>query len=656
MIAFSEASLGAAPSAAGSSAASSRDQPHQTRSGEPIRCECSAYLVASDLEQTFEITAICEQCEAKYVVDRSGAGEELPCRCGSTVMVPSLILTEVAEPRQQTIQVEDEEFEPQECVQIEEPAEQMPEPTLKQALPKHEEMPPPAQESAVRAQESEHSDSADLNVQLPIVACPQSQLPDLYQIAIPERVEADPDEKDDSYPEIDSTEQAGSPQQAAPVGVPEPIDLPIVAVPELYGITVPDRRVPERRVHETREQLEPDPAPPFVTPQENATASAVAGDLQAYPSEAAPTEESRPEESQPVENEIADQTNPSTEDTKLVITCPGCRKEYNIERSELGQSAECVCGFVFILKENTAALDIALRSDLMPYPPLVADRTGSKGSTETCSIEDPLARESLAAGGAVDYQGLLETGLLETKPRGYPLPIRLMLSAAAALLISFFLGRAVRQAIQGKWTAVPVSQLEEPPAQERIANPIPMPSVPEFAEQSVAIEQQTEPKKDLSIAPRQTPIVKVEMQDEPADRESQDQNEIDLLADFLLPLRRYAQSLQSESVLDREMLGRFGERVTRLDLTGVQFSVRDLFWLGEQWEDFGGRAASADLRSKCYWQAASAYALAQTLDSMKNAEKLVAQERQKDLSLKSRAAAKLAANPSSQESPESPHR
>ena len=128
--------------------------------------------------------------------------------------------------------------------------------------------------------------------------------------------------------EVTPVEQSDCPVE--PPTKPLPAALPIAPLPELYSITVPPKN----------------PAPEPVSPAEHDSP-----------------------------REPADETT-----TKFAVTCAGCKTEYFLDRSEINHTAECECGFVFIIRENIDAIDNALALDPITELPVMPDRTGTDRS------------------------------------------------------------------------------------------------------------------------------------------------------------------------------------------------------------------------------------------------------------------------------------
>ncbi|PNY34807.1 hypothetical protein C2E31_21405 [Rhodopirellula baltica] len=68
-----------------------------------VECECGAMLTASSWTSE-EIESWCKECGTEYVVNAAGAGAQLPCRCGAIITIPSVQLA-VARPQAAQSQV-----------------------------------------------------------------------------------------------------------------------------------------------------------------------------------------------------------------------------------------------------------------------------------------------------------------------------------------------------------------------------------------------------------------------------------------------------------------------------------------------------------------------------------------------------------------------
>lgn len=579
-LALTEASLLAAPTEPG---------------GQSLyRCQCGMSLVANDLGDATEIAAHCAACSSCYVVDRSGAGEVLPCRCGETVIVPTAILVEhTAELLQPTTPVQES--------QPEAPA------------------PEPSQPSAAAVAALEPEPAVMEPVQLPIVAAPM-----LIQIQLPSK----------PLPPIADTVTG---IEAEPV-VAESLPLPIIAAPTLVQIAIPAKpSLPTVAAGEPVDTTEP----------ESIVGMAVRLPIVARPIlfqiELPPPQDKPAPQSAAIEIPSASETPSASEagldaeratDTSqsdaMTITCPGCGREYVVPRAEVGQTAECECGFVFVMRENIAALDSAFCSDLMPVQPLAIDRTGERKQQP---IDDSVAvsmQSRPAVNQAIDR---------EVAPRFRYSWLAWM--AAGCLVITF----AVRSLYRFR-SAVP----NESVASRSLPRPIvgPRPVSPEEPIELQPIEIQPE-------APQLVDFESVETI-EPASEPELVQQEQSGLSEFLGPIQAHFAGLRSKQVYDREVLYGFSEMVSRLDVAGVEFSVKDLFWLADCWEQLADRAASGELASKCYWQAAAALALSQSLDSISPAEREVAERRCNELSEKSRSNVRVAERGRSEDPAELTHR
>jgi hypothetical protein len=85
--------------------------------------DCGTRLQRRSIDSVTEIETRCVNCDGYYVVDRFAAGEQLPCRCGATVLVPTVLLVP-AEPPAPDVRFEQvETHEPDKLHEPDEPHE-----------------------------------------------------------------------------------------------------------------------------------------------------------------------------------------------------------------------------------------------------------------------------------------------------------------------------------------------------------------------------------------------------------------------------------------------------------------------------------------------------------------------------------------------------
>ncbi|MEM0925339.1 MAG: hypothetical protein AAGJ83_04825, partial [Planctomycetota bacterium] len=116
---------------------------------------------------------------------------------------------------------------------------------------------------------------------------------------------------------------------------------------------------------------------------------------------------------------------------------------------------------------------------------------------------------------------------------------------------------------------------------------------------------------------------------------SDDNGQIADSSDGLADVREMASELLRHENLTREQLEGFASLLNQLASERSAFELSDVFWVGETWEKLGGRASTTMLESKCYWLAASAYALAKEMNGISPDDLRKSTIRQQDLSLKS---------------------
>ncbi|PNY35670.1 hypothetical protein C2E31_17040 [Rhodopirellula baltica] len=325
------------------------------------------------------------------------------------------------------------------------------------------------------------------------------------------------------------------------------LPLPIVASPEFYSIELPARR------------------------------SVVALPIVAFPAVYQidlPSGDQHAEEQEAVDLVAEDSD-------QFTVACPGCKNEYTVPRDAIGESAECECGFVFQIKDNVDAIDTALSFDLVPFPPIVKDRTGERANQPS-----PNAKESTPVELAETVRNR-DQGSDSEEPSW--LWVRYMASTLAVIPIAvlIFWGVLQPRAYRVAWEA----------ALERFA-----------AQESTEVIPTVAPVVPSSSA-NVVPAEEIEL----ASAESREQTQREL-SEFLLPVAKIAIELRDQPRLDRPALKRFSGVIESLRDRHQDLTERDLLWLGEQWSSLGERAMNADLASRCYYQASSAYSLLLTVD------------------------------------------
>ncbi|QEF98585.1 hypothetical protein Mal15_26380 [Stieleria maiorica] len=479
-------------------------------------------------------------------------------------------------------------------------------------------------ESEPHASESESVD--DEAIQLPIVA-----LPELYSLQVPEVVAEVAETFDEDqvpretlgefrYPDGESERHASESESVDD----EAIQLPIVGLPELYSLQVPEV------VAEVAETFGEDQAP-----------GETLGEFR-YPNG----------ESEPHASESESVDDEGDLEPESVVSCPGCRREFSVTKAEMGQTAECECGFVFVMQENVDALDSALCSDLMPYQPLAIDRTGAKVIADRGEVAEAFEKRSDRPTAS---PGVPTANRHRDRPRRSNFAGNLIVVAAALMLMATAIGFVYRDRL-----GFPVVALNGVAEAPKRGGPLPIPAAEatvttENATPRQPNESPTSPERSWGDAPNdvQPPEPSPELVVQSAHRSIPSPPK---LSSFLRSVYLQARELETEATLGKDTLYLFSEMVNQLDASGVQFSVADLFWLADTWEGFGRRAANPDLASKCYWQAAGAFALAQTLDGIGPQDRLIADQRQRELSQKSRYALRVASHQEPAEPPTSERR
>ncbi|MEO1614543.1 MAG: hypothetical protein AAFV88_01755 [Planctomycetota bacterium] len=121
-------------------------------------------------------------------------------------------------------------------------------------------------------------------------------------------------------------------------------------------------------------------------------------------------------------------------------------------------------------------------------------------------------------------------------------------------------------------------------------------------------------------------------------------------SEFLTPIETLATKLLKQDSLQRQQLREFANEINQLGDRQQEFQVADLFWIADTWQQLAERAEDSESEGNCYWLAAAAYALAQSLDGIAGHEREIAAAQQKDLSAKAWERQQVAAK--SNESPE----
>ncbi|PAY19618.1 hypothetical protein CKO51_10160 [Rhodopirellula sp. SM50] len=684
-LAFTEASLIAAPPGANAFSLDAIALPPDTPT---LRCQCEATLIATDLSAVTEIPTECAECGSKYVVDRSGAGVELPCRCGAVVKVPTAILTEVS------VGHSDSSASP-------EPADVDSDPRVDDASETAVPLPIVGfpdlyqlQVPVIDACDSMHVEAASLPesndasaVELPIVA-----FPDLYQLQVPVlgacdsmHVEADsllepidaravelpivafPDLYQLQVPVIDACDSMDAEADSLPESNDaSAVELPIVASPDLYQLQVPVIEVCDSMDAEADSLPESNGASVFELPivafpdlYQLPVAEAGQGSVFQPPADAS---EAQPSDATPQRQEqLEDSTAEAAAVDLAVVSCPGCKREYSITRADMGQTAECHCGFVFVMQENVDALDSAFCTDLMPFQPLAIDRTGTRvESGDVTKVNETEER----ARGRKPQTAPRRSVPLDGRDRRSSFTANFVMVAAGFLLMATAIGFVYRDRLGIRLLA---SNGITKPIQRGGPMPIP-PADPTASAPPQASGDRPQASGDRPQASGDRPQASGDRPQASGDRardgvpdavpqpvnfSERMRQPPAKLSEFLRSVYLQARQLDADKTLGKAALFHFSETVNQLDATGVQFSVADLFWLAETWEGFGKRAASGDLESKCYWQAAGAFALAQTLETIDPQDRLIADRRKRELSEKSRRVLRLASKPNDASTPTS---
>ena len=634
-----------------------------------LTCDCGLSLEIASLPERGEIVFHCQECATRYVVDQMGAGEELQCRCGTELIVPSVNL-QVAEVRA-----------PQESTPREIPSQQF----IQEYDQEHQRVVPDQEHSDQEHSDQEHSDqehcdqehsdqehSEELERALPCDQRSSDHIADKSPPVFEETVCEEPANEEiahepayNFYPSgisqninphakrkilvsgntNDETHEVNSPvepsyAEEAPANNLPATSLPANSLPEdsLPEDSLPEDSTPEDSAPQSSVvssgvtassacsgndqppledvstidpppviDLEQDHSSPNQSPHSTdsipESSETPSPDSNSAPADPTPTETS-PKDSQPAEFLPVDSTS-----SEVQVHCPGCRRPFAIATSELGQTAECECGFVFLLTIDTAEKDLLFQSDLVADLPVAVDRTASLSERERetytrvdppASVTSPRSRpraiDKSASGDTTTREGLI---------------FRAVFALAAILVVatSSHWIPMTRSPVKSSAVTLMSSQRSIRPPTAIHANP-------------------------AQALPKPTPLA--EVTEQPAgSSQPTDLSELD-------QLKSLAAELMQQETLPREVLYRFADLVQRFGSDESRFTVPALFWIGETWEQLGERAASPHLAYKCYWQSAAAYAMAKTVDGIDASELAVATQRQTDLSKRLRQASRLA--------------
>ncbi|MEM6472871.1 MAG: hypothetical protein AAF802_25140, partial [Planctomycetota bacterium] len=137
-----------------------------------------------------------------------------------------------------------------------------------------------------------------------------------------------------------------------------------------------------------------------------------------------------------------------------------------------------------------------------------------------------------------------------------------------------------------------------------------------------SILEQMSLNEALSNAPSQSEPSQSEptRTESPAETEDPIANQTDELSAFLVPISARAEQLLHQDSIGREELSDFADLIRRLGDREKGFSVADLFWIGDTWEQISRRTPGSELTSKCLWLGASAYAFAKDVEQIRPEE------------------------------------
>ncbi|WP_230774344.1 hypothetical protein [Roseiconus lacunae] len=728
----------------------------------PIRCECGAALAVVEWLND-EIDAYCGECGTEYVVNCAGAGEELPCRCGSIITIPTNRL-QCWQPPAVSVPA----ALPAAPIASSTTGPTLPEPTLPVAAAELDAL----SETTPGCDLSDSGNGVAVGVALPIVAAPVLYsieviereapspwdvrlpivaIPEVFAIDLPSVVELTVEANSFALPIVAAPElcsievierEAPSPSDvrlpivASPevfaIDLPSVVELtveansfalPIVAAPELYSIEVIEREAPspwdvrlpivaipevfaidlpsvvELTVEQVSFALPIVAAPELysIAVYEESTRDSEAIELPIIASpllyaidfpvsppilaevpEATcpaiePTEPTEPVEPITADSEhrkppVAKSQTPTADasDDQFLVSCPGCKNEYPVPRDAIGESAECECGFVFQIKDNLDAIDSAFTFDLVPYPPLALDRTGSGSASETGTAKKPLAAkvdraETVRRREAMSDQpkGRLNAsrridGDVETKG----VLLRYLASTLAVIPVALLLFWFVFDGTEHQWS---LQSVRDQLAMQMPARPVVGLNKPTAISPASITDDSNATPDDQSLPaefsspeaePIETAIAKIELGSPQPSMETTAGDSIELaestvaptnheqaelvqaelleaeLSPFLMPVQKIAQQLGSTKRLDRPALQRFASAIESLRHRHRELTPKDLRWLGRQWASLGERASTAELASRCYYQASSAYSLLLTFEQTSVAKAHTEEQRQ----------------------------
>jgi hypothetical protein len=512
MIAFSEATAGGAqtPHALPGEIVV---LPHSPENGEVVACPfCGTEIASHPLDPDSPIPVRCGQCDTEHVVNQAAAGEWLPCRCGSETLVPSVEFRAVESGKAEAS-----------CPSAESGSEnaaspsqlQDPDRTLNQDIETRHEQREPTQLPT--------DDDEDV-----------SNMP-----AEPVTADVDTDclITDFDCPETDAEagETDAESQEPDSGSVIEDVDLPIVAMPEIYAIDVP--KVPE--VETACDENAEFAANVVVSPEGTES--------------------------------VGSTGSPDHSDVSADVNSGGRKRIANVFASS--------ATLLFLIGLVVTAWTV--------FP-------GSQNDVEHASTQ-------IATHG--------QTTPLTAPPR----PV---------------IGRRPGQPqVSGPPTvrASSPNDRKHPPADNTATPPRPKPE-----EVSTPIVAQTQKSPEPKVPQQKPQPKKTELEDS---------------ANLLGEVRRLATELETPQRLGRDELYRFAEAIETLGENQSQLSEDDFVWLATIWEEFGSRAATHELASRCYWQAAAALAIASQrlrVQADQTDRAAQAERRSRELSDKSREAARLA--------------
>ncbi|WP_149499365.1 hypothetical protein [Roseiconus lacunae] len=471
------------------------------------------------------------------------------------------------------------------------------------------------------------------DVRLPIVASPE-----VFAIDLPSVVELTVEDVSFALPIVAAPELYSIEVYEESTRDSEAIELPIIASPLLYAIDLPV-------------------SPPILAEVPEATCPAIE-----------PTEPTEPVEPITADSEhrkppVAKSQTPTADasDDQFLVSCPGCQNEYPVPRDAIGESAECECGFVFQIKDNLDAIDSAFTFDLVPYPPLALDRTGSGSASEAGTAKKPLAakvdraetvrrREVMSdqPKGRLNASRRID-GDVETKG----VLLRYLASTLAVIPVAMLLFWFVFDGTEHQWS---LQSVRDQLAMQMPARPVVGLNKPTANSTASITDDSNATPDDQSLPaefsspeaePIETAIAKIELGSPQPSMETIAGDSIELaestvaptnheqaellqaeLSPFLMPVQKIAQQLGSTKRLDRPALQRFASAIESLRHRHRELTPKDLRWLGRQWASLGERASTAELASRCYYQASSAYSLLLTFEQTSVAKAHTEEQRQ----------------------------